>query len=409
VTLTAASDSRDSRGSSTHDAPTGPGGAELARGSTAILVAVTASHFVSDAYTAILTPLLPELRTQFGVSITATATLVAVLSFVGSVLQPVFGVLADHSDRRLLAALGPALAGLGMTRLGVAPSFVLVAVLVTLGGIGSGLFHPAAVAYVHQGASARRRGLFASLFSAGGTAGQAMGPLVVTALGSARLHWALPVGIATGFLSWLVTPSTRAATRRARPKWRDYAAVFHGPIRTLWAASVLRSLCTISYISLLGFALTARGFAGHIGPSLATYSLSAALGGIVGGLFSDRLGRITVLRSSILSSIPLFVLLVYTTPGVWWYYPLTALVGAMVNANTPVAIVAAQEYAPGHVATASALMMGFAWGTSGVLFTVVGALADVTSPRTAMVAAILLLLPALWLTVKLPEPGEARV
>ena len=35
--------------------------------------------------------------------------------------------------------------------------------------------------------------------------------------------------------------------------WREYAAVFHGPIRTLWAASVLRSLGTISYISLLGF------------------------------------------------------------------------------------------------------------------------------------------------------------
>lgn len=376
----------------------------MARGSTAILVAVTGSHFVSDAYTAILTPLLPELRAEFGVSIAATATLVAMLSFVGSVLQPAFGVLADHSDRRLLAAFGPALAGLGMTLLGVAPSFLLVAALVTLGGIGSGLFHPAAVAYVHQGASARRRGLFASLFSAGGTAGQAVGPLVVTALGSARLHWALPVGIASGLLSWIVTPSTRAATR-TRPKWRDYASVFHGPIRTLWAASVLRSLCTISYISLLGFALTARGFAGHIGPSLATYSLAAALGGIVGGLFSDRLGRIMVLRSSILSSIPLFVLLVYTTPAAWWYYPLTALVGAMVNANTPVAIVTAQEYAPRHVATASALMMGFAWGTSGVLFTVVGALADMTSPRTAMVAAILLLLPALWLTVRLPEPG----
>ena len=29
--------------------------------------------------------------------------------------------------------------------------------------------------------------------------------------------------------------------------------------RTLWAASVLRSLGTISYISLLGFVLTAQG------------------------------------------------------------------------------------------------------------------------------------------------------
>lgn len=373
------------------------------RGSTGILVTLTAAHLINDSYTSLLTPLLPVLRASFGVSIGATAVLVAVSAFVGSVLQPAFGVLADHSDRRLLAALGPALCGVGMSLLGVAPGFMVALLLVTVGGVGSGIFHPASIAYVHQGASARRRGLFASLFSAGGTAGQAVGPLVATALGIGRLHWALPVGILSGVASWMVTPSTRP-TVRFRPDWGSYGAVFRGPIRTLWAASVLRSLCTISYMSLLGFTLTARGFDGHIGPSLAVYSLAAAGGGVVGGLASDRLGRITVLRSSILLSIPLFILLVYSTPAGWWYYPLTAVVGAVVNANTPVAIVTAQEYAPRHVATASALMMGFAWGTSGVLFMAVGALADVTSPRLAMVAAILVLLPALWLTVRLPEP-----
>jgi len=99
---------------------------------------------------------------------------------------------------------------------------------------------------------------------------------------------------------------------------------------------------------------------------------------------------------------------VFSTPAGWWYYPLTALVGALVNANVPVSVVTAQEYAPGHVATASAMMMGFAWGTSGVLFLLVGSLADVTSPRFAMVTSILMLLPALWLTLRLPEPERHR-
>lgn len=381
----------------------GPGALQ---GGTAVLVAITAAHLVSDSYTSLLTPLLPVLRANFGVSIAQTALLVAVSSFVGSMLQPAFGVLADHWDRRLLTALGPALCGLAMALLGVAPSYLAAAALVTLGGVGSGIFHPSAIAYAHQAAQPRQRGLFASIFSAGGTAGQAFGPLLVTALGVGRLHWALPVGFLSGAVSWLITPRP-VSTVRGRPRWGEYAAVFRGPMRLLWGASVLRSLCSVSYMSLLGFTLTSHGFARHIGPSLATYSLFAAGGGIVGGLASDRLGRTTVLRSSMLLSIPLFVALVYSTPAEWWYYPLTALVGAIVNANTPVAIVTAQEYSPGHVATASAMMMGFAWGTSGVLFAVVGALADLTSPATAMVAAILLLLPALWLTVRLPEPGGA--
>ena len=385
--------------------PTGAAGAApVAAGSAAVMFGtLTLAHLVTDTYTALLTPLLPVLRATFDVSITQTATLVAVSSLVGSMLQPAFGVLADVTDRRLLAALGPLVCGLGMATIGFAPGFALVLLLVTLGGVGSGIFHPAAIAYVHAGSGATRRGLLASLFAAGGTAGQAVGPLVAGGLGLARLHWALPVAVAASALTWVATPSTRAPSR-ARPRWADYARVFHGPMRLLWGASVLRSLCTISYISLVGFALTSRGFAAHIGPSLATYSLAAALGGIAGGLASDRVGRLTVLRSSVLASIPLFIGLVYSTPAMWWYYPLTAIVGAMVTANTPVAIVTAQEYAPNHVATASALMMGFAWGTSGVLFLLVGALADLTSPRTAMVAAILLLLPALWLTLKLPEP-----
>ena len=377
----------------------------LRTATTATLVAVTAGHFVNDAFTALLTPLLPALRESFGVSIAQAALLVAVSSFASSMLQPAFGLLADRSDRRLLAAAGPLVCG-AMALLGFAPSFAALALVVAVSGLGSGAFHPAAVAFVHESATPRRRGLYAALFSAGGTAGLAVGPLVASGLGLARLHWMLPVGLLVTAHTWLAAPRTRLESRVTR-HWREYAAVFRGPIRLLWATSVLRSLSTISYQALIGFALAARGLERHIGPSLAAFSLSAALGGIVGGLASDRLGRIRVLRSSVLLTVPFFVLLVYTLPTQWWYYPLTVLVGAMVNANIPVTVVAAQEYAPDHVATASALMMGFAWGTSGVLFTLVGTLADLTSPRTAMVAAILLLLPAYWLTLRLREPGEA--
>jgi MFS transporter, FSR family, fosmidomycin resistance protein len=218
----------------------------------------------------------------------------------------------------------------------------------------------------------------------------------------------MPAGLAVGLLSWVVTPSsasTSGADAAAGRRWRDYAEVFRGPIRTLWAMSVLRSLSTTAYLSLIPFVLTARGSARHIGPTLAVFDVAAAVGGVIGGRLSDRVGRTTVLRSSMLATIPLFVALVYARPSSWWYYPLTALVGALVNANLPVSVVAAQEYAPDHVATASALMMGFAWGTSGVLYLFVGKLADATSPATALVASILVLLPAFWLAVRLPEPS----
>ncbi|HEU4564022.1 MAG TPA: MFS transporter [Gemmatimonadaceae bacterium] len=378
-----------------------------ARGAVAILAVVTLSHFVNDGFTAMLTPLLPDIQRAYAISIAETAVLVAILAFVGSMIQPIVGMIGDHFDRRLLAAGGPVLCAVGMTMMGYAPSFAALGALITLAGLGSAIFHPAGVAYAATASHARRRGLFAALFSAGGTAGLAVGPLAATALDLRALPTLLPIGLAVGAASYAVTPSA-SAPAGARRTFGQYARLWRGPMRLLWATGVLRSLSTVSYQGLIGFVLTARGHASHIGPSLAVFSLAAALGGIAGGRISDRVGRTAVLRSSILATIPLFIGLVYSTPGQWWYYPLTALVGALVNANLPVMVVTAQEYAPDHVATASALMMGFTWGTAGVLFLAVGKLADLTSPVTALVASILVLLPAFWMTVRLPEPEGAH-
>ncbi|HEY1012307.1 MAG TPA: MFS transporter [Herpetosiphonaceae bacterium] len=377
-----------------------------ATGGLALATLLTMSHALNDAWTSLLSPLLPQIASAYQVTIGQTAILVAILSFVGSMLQPLMGALGDHIDRRLLAAFGPVLTAAGMTTLGYAPNFWLLGGLVMLGGLGSAIFHPAGAAFIARGASAGRRGLFVSIFSAGGTVGMALSPLIADAFTLRTLPYLLPLGLLLGAITYAVTPADPSSSRTAR-RLADYVAVFKGPIRLLWGMSVLRSLSSVAYASLLGFLLASRGAGDHLSASLAVYNAASALGGVVGGRLSDRLGRTAVIRSSILLTIPLFIGLVYSHPGQWWYYPLTALVGAMVMANIPVSIVAAQEYAPDNMATASALMMGFAWGTSGVLYLLIGKLADLTSPATAMVCAILLLLPAVALAARLPEPPRA--
>lgn len=88
--------------------------------------------------------------------------------------------------------------------------------------------------------------------------------------------------------------------------------------------------------------------------------------------------------------------------------PLTFIVGAAVNASIPVGVVTAQEYAPGHVAVASSIMMGFSWGFAGLLVFLVGALADATSPTTAALAALSLLIPSAIIAARLPEPQKVQ-
>jgi FSR family fosmidomycin resistance protein-like MFS transporter len=378
----------------------------LTRHATAVALAVTAGHFINDAYGAMLTPLMPALQNKYGVSIAAVTLLGSVYSLTSSVLQPVLGIIGEGLDRRYAAALGPLLTGLGLTLMGFVPWFGALILLVAVAGFGSGFFHPAGAAYVAQNSPPDRRGLWASIFSAGGTAGMALGP-VFAGVGLTHLPWFALIGVGIAALTFAVTPSGTHKARRFGV--REYVRIFRGPLQWLWGMAVLRSLASMGYNTMLPFMLFNRGFGQReVGLTLAIYALASALGGILGGRLSDRYGRTPVLRAAILTTIPFFAALILSNPGHWWFYPLTFLVGAAVNASIPVGVVTAQEYAPDHVAVASSIMMGFSWGFAGLLVFLVGMLADATTPTTAALVSLSLLIPSAVIAYRLPEPEKAE-
>ncbi|OLV17439.1 MFS transporter [Deinococcus marmoris] len=373
---------------------------------TAIALAVTAGHFINDAYGAMLTPLMPALQSKYGVSIAAVTVLSSVYSLTSSVMQPLLGIVGESLDRRYAAALGPLMTGLGLTMMGFVPLFGALILLVAVAGFGSGFFHPAGSAYVAQNSPPSKRGLWASIFSAGGTAGMALGP-VFAGVGLTHLPWFALIGVVFAAITFAVTPS---GTQKARKfKLREYVQIFRGPMQWLWGMAVLRSLASMGYNTMLPFMLFARGFGQReVGITLATYAIASAIGGIVGGRLSDRYGRTPILRAAILTTIPFFAVLILSHPGQWWFYPLTFMVGAAVNASIPVGVVTAQEYAPQHVAVASSIMMGFSWGFAGLLIFLVGMLADATTPTTAALVSISLLIPSAVIAYRLPEPEKAE-
>ena len=233
----------------------------------------------------------------------------------------------------------------------------------------------------------------------------ALGP-VFAGVGLTHLPWFALIGAVIAALTFALTPSSLATGRRI--SLAEYARIFRGPLVWLWGMAVLRSLASMGYNAMLPFILKNRGFGmREVGITLAVYAVASAVGGIVGGRASDRYGRVPVLRSAILSTIPPFALLILSSPANWWFYPLTFLVGAAVNASIPVGVVAAQEYAPGHVAVASSIMMGFSWGFAGLLVFLVGALADASTPTIAALASLTLLIPSALIAYRLPEPRGA--
>src|SRR6267378_111936 len=121
-----------------------PALAPIARATLLSLTLFCVGHFFVDLYSGALGALQPLLVDQFRMNFTEAGILAGILSFSSSVLQPAYGFLSDRFHSRLFTALAPAMAGVFISALGIAPSYGWLIALVLLGGCGVASFHPQA-------------------------------------------------------------------------------------------------------------------------------------------------------------------------------------------------------------------------------------------------------------------------
>lgn len=357
------------------------------------------AHATNDAFGSMLSALLPTLQLRFGASETMLALLVATYSFSSSVLQPVFGAIADRVGRRTVGALGVMTSSAVLSLIAIAPNPWLLLVLLLVGGLGSAAFHPAGTGMARDAARGRG-GLAVGLFSAGGTAGLALGPVVIgTLLMNGWLHWS-PVlmipGVVLGLLMLLLIPKEEPRTDRRRVKMFDLE-LFRGPVGQLTIAGTLRSISWVAFNNSWPlFLVNHRGLATDSGVlfwSLAVLSFSGGLGGIIAGLLEGRFSRQALVTGTMLVAlVPLFALFVLPV-GSLLYYLAIALAGALINGGLPLMVVTGQELAPHAVGTASGMLMGLTWGSAGVLYLGIGALQQTVGILPAMVLSFLTLVP----------------
>ena len=147
-------------------------------------------HGITDAYGSAFSPLLPALVLKLSLTETDVGVLVAVLSMGTSLTQVVFGYLADRLGKPFWIVVGPAVGAIFMSTMGLAPNFVVLLILLFLGGCGIAAYHPQSAAAV-GGLHERHKSLAMSIFTVGGTAGYACGPILMGRLGLENAHWAM--------------------------------------------------------------------------------------------------------------------------------------------------------------------------------------------------------------------------
>jgi FSR family fosmidomycin resistance protein-like MFS transporter len=370
------------------------------------------AHFANDLYVNFQNALLPVLAEAHHFSLAQAGVLVSIATISGSILQPIFGYLADSARIRALAVVGLASTVLGSSLLGVAPSYGALAFLSLVYGFGIAAFHPQSAGLVHQLSGEKKGTRFATYIMAGQT-GQALSPLIAAYVAvRAGLPWvaatAIP-GLIMAVILYRVVPwHLRAPHKADAPGGQDLKAALRQNLRglvRLMGLVLSRSLVVQCMLALLPFLYKARGAPATAGAAAITAMVFAgALGGMAAGYLSDRYGRRRVLFVSFLAATPLFL------GGILGSGPiavvLLALGGGVLFGSSSLVTVEAQSLLPTHASTAAGLMMGMGMGMGGLLVGTVGALAQVFGIVKVLTIVSLLPVPGSLLTLTLTHEGR---
>ncbi len=357
---------------------------------------IVLSHAVVDASVNVLPVVLPLLQARFGLSYSQVGLAAALLAISSSVIQPVFGWISDRWSTQWFLPAGIVWTVVLMGLVGLVPTYWILLVVLTLTGVGTAAFHPvASMAAAH--ASGKQRGFGMSFFSAGGNLGFALGPILIAWLVTLFSLKATTAMMIPGLLAATVVHCYR------REIEVPFAGLRHG--RSGAAAPIpwgkLSSLCVLIALRSWGYSglvifiplffLNQGATLSVAGRAVFVFLLFGALGGLLGGHLSDRIGRQQVIAASLLL-FPLLMGIALASPGTArWFF--LAAAGMALLASFSVTVVLAQELLPQQLGLASGLSLGLAFGTGGLGVGMSGLLADVMGLQRSM--WILALVPGL--------------
>ncbi|MDQ2902853.1 MAG: MFS transporter [Chloroflexota bacterium] len=381
---------------------------------------LSAGHLCIDLCQGAIPAFLPFLLIERHLSYTAAAGLVLAANMASSVVQPVFGHLADRYSTPWLMPLGLVVAGTGLALAGFAPSYLLIALSVALSGIGIAAFHPEA-ARLMNAVAGKKRATGMSIFSIGGSLGFAIGPLLTTALllllglGGASLllvpEVALAIVLIVHFSRFALYSSKSSQKGRGEQPARPDA---WGPFARLTGMIMCRSVIFYGLNTFLPLYWIATLHQSKVAGGTALTVLLAAgiIGTFVGGRMADRYGRRIVVLLALSCLAPLLLAFVlFSEANTALALVLLIPIGFALFAPFSVMVVMGQEYLPNRVGTASGVTLGLAVTVGGITAPLFGHIADLYSVHAALgwLACVPLLAIALAFTLPRTRLSGAQV
>jgi FSR family fosmidomycin resistance protein-like MFS transporter len=314
------------------------------------VILIAASHMLHDIYSSFLASLRPLLIEKFGITL-ALASLWDLIMRLPWFLNPLIGIIAERTAARYFIIVTPAITAVSMSLLGVAPSFTVVSILLFTMGISSAFYHVPAPTMVKR-LSGDKTGRGMSYYMFGGELARTAGPLLITAtvsLWGLEGTWRLiPLGLAASFILFLKLRNVKISDDLKNKKsgnvivfstLKKYLPFFAVLVGFTLFRSIMKSGLTAF---LPTFFYTEKGESLWFANSaLAAFQLAGAVGTILAGSISDRIGRRTTLL--IISAISPVMMFLFINSVGWLSFVFLILLGFFVFAPGPVLIALVQD------------------------------------------------------------------
>lgn len=378
---------------------------------TEAFLLLLATHFVVDCFSSTLPTVQPVISDRFDLSLSEAGLLGGFWMFSSALMQLPIGLLSDRFQSSYFTVLCPVVTAVALSSLGMAQGMASLALLLLVGGMGSAAYHPHNTSQAAK-LGGHRRGISTAIFITVGTAGLGFGPIYLTAVlervGFEHMWVAsVPAVLLVPWLLWrLPAPVPSRVRSKSAVDWQGLIRQ-RRPLLTLYTLVVLRSIVQFGLAHFLSlYMIRIRGSdLSMASAALSVYFLSTSSGSFLGGAAADRYGRRAVILASTIASVPPLMMFLISDG---WLSLLSLFVGGTILLCTiPVNVIMAQDLVPSQAGAASAMMMGFGWGTAGIVFLpVAGWLADLVGLQG--VFWTLTVLPLLGVPLALSLPRSSR-
>ena len=283
----------------------------------------TLGHFSVDWAQGAIPALLPYFIATCHLNYQDAGTLIFANILLSSIAQPVFGYYADRVSKPWFVPAGPVISGVSLAVLPFVTDYWLIFLCSMLSGFGSAVYHPEAARMVN-GLGGAQKGKALGAFSVGGNTGFAVGPMfagfcayvfdthglvfygVFNVVAALLIHRYMSGILADIAKEQREEQAAHAGVAR-ESDWPSFGKLSLAILARSTGFCVCNAFIPLFWIHVLGTSEQAGSFA---------LTCLFALGAVItffGGVLSDRIGFVRMMRVSFLVMIPVMFPLIHTT------------------------------------------------------------------------------------------------